>query len=125
MSGQVLNSLQSSLSADALAMMQFQSRKKSAGVAYLLWLFLGGLGLHRFYLRRYASGSALILILLLSLLLLFIPILNLIAAVGFFVLLVWWVIDAALIPGMVRTHNMGLIGQLAVPAPAPQRASAA
>ena len=36
-----------------------QATARSAGVAYLLWAacFLGACGLHRFYTRRYVTGT--------------------------------------------------------------------
>ena len=43
---------------DAARLMQYDAAKKSAVVAYLLWFFLGGLGVHRFYLGRTGSGIA-------------------------------------------------------------------
>lgn len=50
---------------DQLALqMQAQSAyddvKKSAGVAYLLWFFLGGLGAHRFYIGHKGVGFAML-----------------------------------------------------------------
>ena len=38
------------------AEMLYHANAKSTGIAYLLWFFLGGLGVHRFYLGR--GGSA-------------------------------------------------------------------
>src|SRR3954452_22836292 len=35
--------------------------KKSAGVAYAFWFFLGGFGAHRFYLGRKGLGIAMLL----------------------------------------------------------------
>jgi TM2 domain-containing membrane protein YozV len=63
---------------------------RKVAVAYLLWFFLGILGAHRFYLRR--PGTALLQLLL-----------NLLI-IG----IVWTVIDAFLIPGMVRDENAKL-----------------
>lgn len=56
-------------------------------VAYLMWFFLGLLSAHRFYLRR--PGSAIL------------QILSFFIAIGFF----WLLIDAFLIPGMVRERQ--------------------
>jgi TM2 domain-containing membrane protein YozV len=67
---------------------------RSVAVAYLLWLFLGVLSAHRFYLHR--PGTAILQILL-----------NCIA-VG----LVWTLIDAFLIPGMVRNDQAKLRDRL-------------
>ncbi|HWF76760.1 MAG TPA: NINE protein [Caulobacteraceae bacterium] len=60
----------------------------NAVVAYLLWFFLGLLGGHRFYLGRAGSG---IVILLLT-----------IFVIGLFISIPWVLIDAFLIPGMMR-----------------------
>lgn len=62
--------------------------KPSAGVAYLLCIFLWYVGAHRFYLGR--KGSAIVMILF---------------SITFFGLVVsgiWAIVDLFLIPGMVR-----------------------
>jgi TM2 domain-containing membrane protein YozV len=56
----------------------------SAGVAYLFWLFLWFVSAHRFYLGR--PGTAIL------------QILSYFVLIGF----VWLLIDAFLIPGMIR-----------------------
>ncbi|SNT45653.1 TM2 domain-containing protein [Asanoa hainanensis] len=33
-----------------------QVRQKEVGIAYLLWFFLGGLGIHQFYLGKTGRG---------------------------------------------------------------------
>lgn len=65
-------------------------------VAYLLWLFLGFLSGHRFYLHRPGTAIAQIL-------------LNCIV-IGF----VWVLVDVFLIPGMVRNENAKLRNDLIV-----------
>jgi len=57
---------------------------KSIVVAYLLWLFLGWISAHRFYLGR--PGSAIL------------QIITLLLVVG----VIWWIIDLFLIPGMIE-----------------------
>lgn len=59
----------------------------SAGIAYLLWFFLWFVSGHRFYLGR--PGTAIL------------QILSYFILVGF----IWVLIDAFLIPGMVREKN--------------------
>ncbi|MEO7692297.1 MAG: TM2 domain-containing protein [Sphingomonas sp.] len=59
----------------------------NAGLAYLLWFFLGFFSGHRFYLGR--PGTAVL------------QILSYFVLIGF----VWVLIDAFLIPGMVREKN--------------------
>jgi TM2 domain-containing membrane protein YozV len=94
---------------DTERMMRYDANKKSALLAYVLWFFLGWFGLHRMYLGRWGSGLGMLVLNGLSWLTHFI----LIGFVGFFVLGVWWLIDAPLIPGMTSDHNNRLIDELA------------
>ena len=64
---------------------EVDSRKKSVAATWLLWLFLGELGAHRFYLGRVGSGIAMLLTL-----------------GGLFI---WALVDAFLIPGMLRANK--------------------
>ena len=89
-------------------------RPKTKTVAYLLWFFLGGYGAHRLYLGAYISGA-------------FLAITGLFRAYAMYATMtdatyhlsafdnllmviagVWMIIDAFLIPGMVRRHNQRL-----------------
>lgn len=90
---------------DAFAMMQYDAGKKSALIAYLLWFVFGYVGGHRFYLGR--VGSAIVMLVLCGLS----TLLSVVALgfIGFFIIGVWWLIDAFLIPGMVASHNRRLI----------------
>lgn len=90
---------------DAIAMMRYDANKKSIVVAYLLWFFLGMFGVHRFYLGRTGSGLLLLLLTLVSGVL-YIVIVGMIL-MGIPAL--WWLIDALLIPGLVRDYNNRLI----------------
>jgi TM2 domain-containing membrane protein YozV len=93
---------------DASAMMRYDANKKSAGIAYLLWFFLGGLGVHRFYLGRTGSGAAMLALWVVSLLLTVVAV----GVLGFLVIAVWWVVDAFLVPGIVRDYNNRLIATM-------------
>lgn len=77
------------------------NEKKSTGVAYLLWLFLGGFGAHRFYLGKTGSAIAqLILVIggvLLSAVIIGLPML----VVGG----IWLLVDAFLILGLVSADQ--------------------
>ncbi|SDX20174.1 TM2 domain-containing protein [Roseicitreum antarcticum] len=90
------------VSDDTRALMAFQSRSKSVGVAYLLWFFLGGFGGHRFYL-----GNIGIAVLILACTL-----------IGFGVLVTLIVTAAILIydlftiPSQVRRYNERLMTEI-------------
>lgn len=97
------------LSADAKANMAFESGKKSNLIGYLLWFFLGGFGAHRFYLGRTGSAIAMLVIYIVSWILTFVAI----GALGLIVIGIWWIVDAFLIPGMVRENNESLMQRIA------------
>lgn len=82
----------------------FEANRKSTGAAYLLWFFLGGFGAHRFYLGRTATGIGQLLLLLLG----WIPLFA-----GWIALGIWWLIDAFLIPDIIRADNLQTIRELA------------
>ena len=82
----------------------FESNKKSAGVAYLLWFFVGSFGAHRFYLGETGTGIAQLLLLLLG----WIPFF-----LGWVALGIWLFVDLFLIPGIATRKNLVLANQLA------------
>ncbi len=106
------------VSADAQAMMAFESRKKSTGVAYLLLIFLGGVGAHRFYLGRVGSACGQLALFVLGWM-------TAVLVIGFFLLGalgVWLIVDLFLVPGIAESRNSALMKALsaaAPPAPAP------
>lgn len=63
----------------------FHYPRKRRWMAYLLWATTGLMGGHRFYLRRHGSAA-----------------LQFLTGGG---LLLWWIVDAWLIPRYVREHN--------------------
>ena len=65
---------------------EVETRKKGTASTWLLWLFLGEFGAHRFYLGRIGTGIGMLL--------------------TFGGLLIWWVIDIFLIPGMLRANQL-------------------
>jgi TM2 domain-containing membrane protein YozV len=90
------------------SMMMYDAQKKSGVVAFLLWLFLGSLGAHRFYLGF--TGTA-----VLQLLLFIFGWTTAFAYVGLFLLLalyVWLFIDVFCIAAGVREHNTMLAQRL-------------
>lgn len=85
---------------------QYDIEKKSLLVAYLLWFFLGYVGGHRFYLGRPLSGLIMLALSAVILVLTFV-------SFGFlsflwFIVGLWWLIDALLIPGIVSGRNSRL-----------------
>lgn len=71
-----------------MAQSAYNSQKADSTVAWLLWLFLGALGAHRFYLGK--TTSAIIMLLTLG-------------GLGF-----WALIDVFFVAGMIRNRNMQL-----------------
>lgn len=91
------------------SMMAYDAAKKSVGVAYLLWLFFGVVGAHRFYAGK-GSGQIMLGAGVVGLLL---------AAAsqkagGLILIAVaaWVVFDVFQIPGMVRDRNLELAKEL-------------
>jgi len=101
---------------DTELMMRYDAGKKSALLAYVIWLlpvivswfFIPTFGLHRLYLGRIVSGCVALALQALTLLLSFV----LIGFLGFLIIIPWWLVDALLIPGMTREHNNRLIERL-------------
>lgn len=75
------------------AIMSLAVGKKSIILAYILWFFLGGLGVHRFYLGKIFTG--LMMAALTGLGVLTSPIG--IGVIFFLIVGIWWVLDAILI----------------------------
>jgi TM2 domain-containing membrane protein YozV len=68
-------------------------RRRRLLIAYLLDVFLGTLGLHRFYLHRNGSGLAMLLITVGTL------------GLGLLITVPWVIVDLFLIPGIARSDN--------------------
>ena len=64
---------------------EVDDRRKSVATTWILWLLLGWFGAHRFYLGRIGTGIAMLLTL---------------GGLG-----IWWIVDAFLISGMLRTNQ--------------------
>ncbi|MFN7389433.1 TM2 domain-containing protein [Brevundimonas sp.] len=69
-------------------------------IGYVLWLFLGSVGAHRFYVGRWKSGlgmaaAGFVTWILTSLL---------VPSVGV-PMMIWWIVDAFLIPRWIRVAN--------------------
>lgn len=79
-------------------------RRKSVGLAYLLWALFGLFGLHRLYLGRGLSAAGMAAITLLSVPLIW----SGLGLLGFVTTGTWALADALLIPGMARETNEAL-----------------
>jgi TM2 domain-containing membrane protein YozV len=93
---------------DAARLMQYDATKKSVGVAYLLWFFLGWFGAHRFYLGETGTGVAMAIITVISFFLSFVGI----GLLGLAVIGIWVLVDAFLIPGIAMRKNQALATQI-------------
>lgn len=93
---------------DSVARMRYDASSKSLIVAYLIWFFLGYGGLHRMYLGRWMSGMVMLAVFVCS----WVLTLLIIGYVGLGFILVWWAIDALLMPAMVSRSNDELIDRL-------------
>ena len=77
------------------------TQPKSMGIAYALWLFLGQLGLHRFYLGRVGSGIAQLLLGLVG----WATVWFVIGVIPLAILWIWLFVDLFLTASMVREAN--------------------
>lgn len=89
-------------------MLMYEANKKNAVIAYVLWFFLGQLGVHRMYLNRVGSGLFMAAFCVIS----YVLCLVLIGFLGLGILYIWWLIDAVLIPGMLQDENVKLARRL-------------
>jgi len=95
------------MSADVHTRMMFETNRKSVGIAYALWFFLGGAGAHRFYTGRIGTGCLMLALLIFG-----------VAGAGqggeslLIIDGIIALVDAFLIPGWIRASNMELISKL-------------
>lgn len=75
--------------------------EKSAGIAYILLIFLGQLGIHRFYLGKTGSAIAQLLLGIIG----WATVWIVIGFVPLGILWIWMAVDLFLVPGMVREAN--------------------
>lgn len=87
---------------------------KSPVVAYLLAIFLGGFGAHRFYLGKGFSGGIMAVLWLLGFLFTFVFGLGLLLL---FPLGIWVLIDLFLIPGMIERDRNRMRDRLSAAIP--------
>ncbi len=74
-------------------MSDVNEKPRTVKVAYLLWLFLGAFGAHRFYMGRKRSGFGMLGLNVGS----FVLSVFGIGLIGFLGLFVWWAVDAYLL----------------------------
>ena len=72
---------------------ELEKEKKSTTVSWLLLLFLGGFGAHRFYLGHIGLGIAMIIVWLISIPLAFVPI------------AIWLIVDIVLLTSAIKEEN--------------------
>ncbi|MFO7722309.1 MAG: TM2 domain-containing protein, partial [Bacteroidales bacterium] len=77
--------------------MIYDANKKSVGLAYVLLIFFGGFGIHRFYLGRTGSAVAMVLLMGLTLLTWWFGL----GILTMLVLSIWVFVDLFLTAGMV------------------------
>lgn len=97
------------IAADASKQRRWEANRKSVGKAYLLWLLLCPVGGHRFYLGY--TASAIFMIMLTSLALMT----SLVSFAGVILFVppgLWLLVDAFIIPAIVRHQNAELIAQI-------------
>jgi TM2 domain-containing membrane protein YozV len=77
---------------------------KSAGVAYLLLLFVGGFGAHRFYLGKTGSAIAMLIMFILG----WLTLALVVGGVLLVIVGIWCLVDLFLIPGIIQQHKDGV-----------------
>lgn len=85
------------------------NNKKSVGVSYLLWFFLSSLGIHRMYLGRKGSGVMMLVLSILG----WITLAFFIGWIFLIIVGVWVLVDAFLLPGIVKKANDDLTEEYA------------
>ena len=78
-----------------------QAEGKNTVIAYVLWWFLGAIGVHRMYLGRTGSGVAMLSLFIIG-------IVTAVLAVGYIFLAIvgiWWLVDGFLTYSMVKEEN--------------------
>lgn len=98
----------SEVSSDIKTLLKYEANKKNVFIAYLLLIFFGFLGVHRFYAGAITSGIVMFLLFALSLLLSFV----LIGIIGFIALAIWMLVDLFLLHGLITRHNDELVSEL-------------
>jgi len=88
----------------ALLNSEMPNRQKSLAVAYLLWFFLGTLGIYHFYLGNAKRGWWMVVLSVIG----FISLIVLIGIVILLGLFVVWIVDAIRMGSLVATQNTAI-----------------
>jgi len=96
--------------AETTRMLRYDAEKKSAIVAYLLLIFVGLLGVHRFYMGAWVSGLVMLGLTVVG----FALSVVIVGYLPLLVVCVWWLVDLFLLAGMVKRHNLDLIDRMDV-----------
>lgn len=75
--------------------------RKSVVIAILLWLFLGGFGVHRMYLGKVASGVVMAILTIVG----WFTLAIVIGIIPLLIVFVWWVFDLIMIIVAANKHN--------------------
>ena len=92
----------------ALLNSEMPQRSKSLVVAFLLWFFLGTLGVYHFYLGNSSRGWLMVILTIVG----FITLIFLIGIVIIVALVVMWVVDAVRMSSTVQRVNAEIEGRL-------------
>ena len=98
----------SDVSGDTKAFLKYEANKKNMVVDYLLLIFLGFFGVHRFYAGAKTSGIVMLVLFAVSWVLSF----FIIGFIGFAIIGIWWLIDLFLLHGLIVSHNDALASEL-------------
>ncbi|GIP62660.1 MULTISPECIES: TM2 domain-containing protein [Virgibacillus] len=80
---------------------ELNRKGKNMLLAYVLLIFLGSLGIHRFYLNRKGSAIAQLLLSVIG----WITVFIIIGFIPLAIVYIWLFVDLFLIPGMVNREN--------------------
>ncbi|HIS29420.1 MAG TPA: NINE protein [Candidatus Avamphibacillus intestinigallinarum] len=80
---------------------ELTNKGKSTLLSYILLLFLGSLGIHRFYLGKSGTAAAQLILTIIG----WMTILFVVGFVPLIIVGIWLFVDLFLVPGMVQSAN--------------------
>ncbi|EFI83358.1 TM2 domain protein [Listeria grayi DSM 20601] len=83
---------------------EIQKRKKSVGLAYVLLIFLGSLGIHRFYLGKVGTAVTQLILTIIG----WVTIALYVGVIFLLVVGIWLLVDLFLIPSIEKKNNQKL-----------------